>query len=329
MNGQISELSICEIKSILIDNDFKYIENESDDINDYFSLGQLLNKIKEPIGIKELFELVSMTGTVRYINKKEYPNNPEFCVFTVKKDEFDNDKIAVLYKKSFIDEIEKILNTHEVFLSHMKEINKMQMIGLLDERNKVSIAIDTTGLNPLKNKIISISMIEFNNNGDTIREYSFFIDNEWNEEDVELYTKKSETSKKMSAYDYLKLDLPNMNPIAKNVFTNPIDVLRIIYKMTKNKNIIIENKNTIEFIDNFFKYYGIDEQNYLSKIINSIIEPSRISKIQKNEYIKRLRDLKDKYQLNINRENNYYAYGRSIDLKDIAIRMIKTNNYSI
>lgn len=326
MSNSIGDLSISEIKSILIDNDFKYIDIESEDINEYLTLGQIVNKVSQPIGIKEIFEIVSMTGTIKYIDKKEYPNNPEFCVFSIITDEDDDneEKIKVFYKKSFLDEIEKIINSHELFLEYMKKINNEQLRALLGNENKVSISIDTTGLNSLKNKIISISMMEFNNKGESVRDLFFYINNDWNEYDIDLYTKKSKYGKRLSAYDYLNLDLPNMVGINKNVFTDSITVLRAIYKITKGKSIIVENKGTVDFIDNFFKSKGIEEDYLLSKIINCIIEPSRIAKKQKGKYIKKIIDLKNEYGIYFdkNGSNNFYAYGRSLDIKKIAIQMI-------
>lgn len=317
-------LTLNEIKKLLIENDFKYIniEDNDEELDNYLTIGQLIYKIQEPININILYQAINGMGLIRKFQGKTIPNNPEYTVFYINKNDNDDYEISILYKEKVLEEIKSLLNENEFFLDYMKKENEKQFNYCNDDNfKKVSIAIDTNGSSIINNKIISISLVAFDNNNNIIKSNCYFINNNWDSKDIDRYTTPKREGKK-SAYDYLKIPLPGMNiNNAGFVFEDPVLVLREIYRYCKNSYILVDNMFTIDFVNKMFDNYLIENSFKINNISKGIIEIPRLSKIKNDNYYK----MKDLIKINnISIDNNGYSFSRANIQKDIFLALLKS-----
>lgn len=300
-------MELDEIVTLLKENDFTYIDLEEgiEVLDDYYTVGQLLYNIEQPIDMKVLFEALQGMGLIRFYEGHQIPNSPDYTAFAITQDEDDNDKLLILYRPSILDELGTLLNENEFFLKYMEEENQKQYNLFKESKKHVSIAIDTTGGSMKQNKIIAISLIEFDQ--DIQRKHVIWVDNNWDDVDIKRYTTPKIEGKK-SAYDYLQIPLPGMPNAEYDKFISITQVLRVIYSYVKDACVVIESKATIEFITALYEKAGINPDHHINQTMSGYVELSRIAKVQKKEYMK-MKDILSAY--NVNTSSNYYAYGNA------------------
>lgn len=314
-----NEPTLDDIINLLKNHDFNYVDLEDDPslIDNYYTIGQLMYHIKEPLDITVMYEALKGMGIIGHYKGFTIPNNMDFTAFSKEIDEDGNEKILILYNPSFADEFSMMLNENEHFIENMKKENENQL-GLLRTNEKfVSISVDSIGGSFKKNKIITISMVKLENGEE--RELMLWVDNNWNQEDIAIYTTPKHEGKK-SNYEYLNIPLPGMTGAENSPYIPIRDVLRRVYAYTKDACLILDNKTTITMIKKLFEISDINEDHHIDNIITGFVELSRISKLQKGEYLS-LRELLDEYGI-ISVANNY-SYGKSLKMMAIAKEMMK------
>lgn len=310
-------MELEEVINLLKENEFSYVDMEEDPsiINDYYTLGQLMYHVREPLDVIVMYEALQGMGIIGNYEGYQIPNNIDYTVFTIEKDDEGNDKILILYKKTFVEEFESMLNENEHFIENMKKENLRQKELLENSPKIVSIAIDTIGGSFKKNKIIAISMVMYENNRQ--QEKTLWVDNNWNQDDIDVYTTPKYEGKK-SSFEYLNLPLPGMYGSENNPFVSIKDVLRGVYGYTKGACLIIEQKTPMTMIKKLFTDSGVNESHHMEEIITGYVEVSRISKEQKGDYFN-LKELMSEYKVDI--ESNYYSSGTALKLIEIAKKM--------
>jgi hypothetical protein len=311
-------MELKEVIELLKEHEFTYVDIIEDPsiLDDYYTVGQLMYHLKEPLDILVMFEALQGMGIIRSYEGHQIPNNMDYTVFTTQKDDEGNDKILILYRPSFLSEFVDMLNESEHFVENMKQENRKQL-NLLNNSNKiVSVAIDTIGGSFKKNKIINVSLVRFENGTET--EKVLWVDNNWSQDDIDIYTTPKYEGKK-SNFEYLNLPLPGMQGSNNHPFINIKDVLRTIYGYTNGACLIIDNKTTLTLIKNLFIAGGVDESHHIDGVISGYIELSRIAKEQKSEYMT-MKDMLESYNVNV--KTNFYASGKSLQLMAITKKML-------
>lgn len=310
-------MTLDEIVSLLKEHDFNYVdlEDEPSLIDNYYTIGQLMYHIKEPLDIIVMYEALQGMGIIRNYEGFIIPNNMDFTAFSKETDEDGNEKILILYNPSFAEEFSMMLNENEHFIENMKKENESQLRLLRTSEKLVGIAIDSIGGSFKKNKIITLSMVKIENNEQ--KEILLWLNNNWNEDDIHTYTTPKFEGKK-SNYEYLNIALPGMVGSENHPFIDVRDVLRHVYSYAKDACLILENKTTITMIKKLFNDFGIAEEYQIDNIISGYVELSRISKEQKGEYLS-LREMMDDYNITV--QANQYSYGKALKLISIAKKM--------
>ena len=312
-------MELNEVVQLLKENDFNYIDLDDDPtaLDRYYTAGQLMYNINQPIDIKILYEALQGIGVIRFYEGHQIPNSPDFTAFTVIKDQDENDKILILYNPSILDELLSVLNENEFFLKFMADENQKQMNLIQESKKLTSIAIDTTGGSFKTDKIITIALVSIENG--IKKEAIIWVDNNWNDVDIKRYTTPKIQGKK-STFDFLNIPLPGMSGSLNHPFIDIRKALRIVYAYTNKSCLIVEKKGTIDFVKALFDSQGINENHHIDNNIKGYVELSRVAKMQQSEYMT-IKEMQEFY--GVREKTNYYASGKSIKQMAIAQSMIR------
>lgn len=291
---------IAEVRDTLRENNFREIilTDNPQDLENYYTAAEIARKLHVRLEPDDMNKALLELGYKNFINKIGVPVNQENSAFVVKSftDEETGVKkyyIQVVWHFSVVDEINKIMAANPNFQNVKPQIEEKnhQKINEINEKfskigDFIAVTVKKTGFNINKDFVVYVSYTIIENNKMTENNV-LFIDDNVTPERVAYYLEKDELTD-ACPYDYMKVDLPHMNP--KEHFMDRKDALRILYSKLNGRTVLFYDKEESRFLKKMFEeaeipadfhYDNIIKQDFSLKELVDWNEPKLSLKLKK------------------------------------------------
>lgn len=286
MSNEKIKKDIDEMRLLLISNMFEEVTDENLDRLDYFYTPfQIKLKIKAPLYNNEYNMALQFLGLRSFYEGHTIPTNPDTTAFIIKENNDGERYIQTLIRKSMLDEIENFIAEDENFNQYMKEKCYNDFKAFTEEKDFFTLGITTSGPSENFSHLLAFSACQIKDNKNYNKKSMYLINNNFSEKDIEEYTTPFADGMK-SAFQKTRIAVPGMKEcLNESDFISQISVLRKIYAITKDSNLIIDDiTKTRNFIGKLLKNNNLQDDFNIDLISANCISIRRLSKYLFNEY---------------------------------------------